>query len=70
MSELSELFRKDPLEWIDAEVEMAVAYYKEHRNKFALIKKDGQLKRVRTKKAKTKQVDPNQIEELIKEMSP
>jgi hypothetical protein len=54
MSEISTLFQKPPLEWTAADLELAVAYFKEHRGNFHLIKKDGAIKRKRSRKAKAK----------------
>jgi hypothetical protein len=71
MSELSDLFQKDPLLCTEAELEKIIARYKEFRANPLAFKKTGERKKVHTKKVKTKQVDPNQIdlEELIKEMT-
>jgi hypothetical protein len=58
MSEISDLFNKPPLTWTPADLELAKAYYKEHRGHFDLINKA---------EAKAEQIE---LEELIKEMSP
>jgi hypothetical protein len=61
MSKISEVFNKDVLAWTAEDRDLAVAYYKENRDKFKLINnrktgdpKTGELKpkKVRAKKAK------------------
>jgi hypothetical protein len=72
VSELSDIFAKDPLiaPLTEIELEAVIAYYKERRGSFDLVRKDGSMKRRRAKsKPKAKVVDPAQIdiEEILKE---
>ena len=70
-SELAELFAKDPLitPWTEAEIDLAVAWLKQNRGNYDLIRKDGSIKRRRNMvKAKPK-VDRAQMnfDEILKE---
>jgi len=65
LSEIGTIFQKPPLEWSRADLESAIAWFKEHRGHLDLIKKDGSVKR--KAKAKDAQID---LDELIKEISP
>jgi hypothetical protein len=59
MSEISGVFGKDPLAWTAPDLELAIAYFQKHRDKFHLIdNRTGELKKVRKRrKAKAKQLD-------------
>lgn len=70
MSTLSDLFARDPLALTRTDLDEIVAYYRAHRDHFKEIKKTGERKKVRVKKAAKKaKVDPAQadLEELIAE---
>ena len=69
MSDLSDLFQKDPLSLTGSDLDTIVSHYRANRGNYAVMNpKTGQVKKVRAKKAAKKtRIDPAQLDlvELI-----